>query len=63
MEDQAPVGTLTVEPASRYLGVSVITMRRWVRDGVIAHARYCGRLHFRIEDLDAFVTEHMVEVA
>jgi excisionase family DNA binding protein len=63
MLDAAPDGTLTIEPAARYLSTSVMSVRRLAKDGVIPCAKYLGKLHFYIADLDEYVAEHTHKVA
>jgi excisionase family DNA binding protein len=50
-------GWLTTEAAAEYLQVSVDTMRRWARTGVIPAAKLGNRggFRFRREDLDRFL--------
>jgi excisionase family DNA binding protein len=50
-------GWLTTDEASEYLQVSVETMRRWARTGVIPAAKLGNRggFRFRREDLDRFL--------
>ena len=63
MDDETPLGMLSIEMAAKYLGVSVNSVRRLAKEGDLPHARYVGKLHFRLVDLDLFVDCHTVEAA
>jgi excisionase family DNA binding protein len=63
MDDDIPVGSLTIEEAARYLGVSVGFLRKLVRRNDISHARYGNRLHFRPVDLNMYIERNLYEVA
>jgi excisionase family DNA binding protein len=51
------VGWLRTDEAAEYLKVSIDTMRRWARTGVIPAAKLGNRggFRFRREDLDQFL--------
>lgn len=42
------------------LRVSVVTVRRRIREGALAHLRIAGRIYVRPQDLEAFVAKHHV---
>jgi excisionase family DNA binding protein len=44
--------------AAEYLSVSIVTLRRWVKQGRLKPKRTPGgELRFRISDLDALITQ------
>lgn len=49
---------LTVREAAEYLGIGVITLRNWCRDGGLTyHKIHNTRIRFYQSDLDAFVAK------
>jgi excisionase family DNA binding protein len=47
---------VSIEPACRHLGISIPTMRRWIRDEIVKPKRTPGgHLRFRITDLDKLI--------
>jgi excisionase family DNA binding protein len=44
----------TIKEASEYLGVAEITVRRWVRDGILKHSRLGKNIVFDPDTLKAF---------
>ena len=51
---------LSVREASSRLGISVFTLRMWLRQGRLPHIRLGRRVLLRPDDVDAFVLEHLV---
>lgn len=54
--------TSTVEEVAEALGVHGETVRRWVREGRLAAARWGGRLHFTAESIRRFQAESAVTI-
>jgi excisionase family DNA binding protein len=54
--------TLTVEEVAEVLGVHGETVRRWVREGRLAAARWGGRLHFTAEAVREFQADAAVSI-
>jgi excisionase family DNA binding protein len=47
---------VSIEPACRHLGISIPTMRRWIRDEYVKPKRTPnGHYRFRLSDLDALL--------
>ena len=63
MDDETTEGMLSIEAAAKYLDVSVNSVRRLCSSGELEHARYLGRIRFRRETLDSYVSEHTYEAA
>ena len=57
---EAPSRLLTVQQAATYLQVSLDTVRRWCRTGVLRCIALGDRAGYRIrqDDLDRFLREH-----
>jgi excisionase family DNA binding protein len=53
---------LSVPAAARALGVSLITLRRLIADGQLAHHRVGRRVLLSPRDLEAYLTAHRVPV-
>lgn len=49
-----------LQEASRELGISIHTMRKWVRKGRIAHVRLGIKIFLREEDLEDLIKENLV---
>ena len=49
---------IQIREAAAILGVSLVTVRRRVRDGSLPHVRIKGRLYFRANELHAFIEAH-----
>jgi excisionase family DNA binding protein len=49
---------IQIKEAAAILGVSLVTVRRLVRDGSLPHIRINGRLYFRLNELYAYVEAH-----
>ena len=47
---------VSIEPACRHLGISIPTMRRWIREEIVKPKRTPGgHFRFRITDLDKLI--------
>ncbi len=46
---------MSAEDAAQYLGIALITLRRWAQQGRIPHLRAGRLLKFRIADLDRWI--------
>ena len=57
--DRSP-GLLKPGDVARLLGISVVTVRRRIREGALAYVRIAGRLYVRPQDLEAFIARHHV---
>ncbi|MBV8336978.1 MAG: helix-turn-helix domain-containing protein [Alphaproteobacteria bacterium] len=53
-----PVRLIQIREAAAILGVSLVTVRRRVRDGSLPHVRIKGRLYFKANELHAFIEAH-----
>jgi excisionase family DNA binding protein len=49
---------IQITEAAAILGVSLVTVRRRVRDGSLPHIRIKGRLYFKPNELNAFIEAH-----
>ena len=47
---------LVLSEAADVLRVSRWTLLRWVKAGKIRHVRYAGKIVFRLEDVEAFLS-------
>ena len=56
--DRVEPVTFSVADAARYLGVSVETMRWWLKQGRFARVRIGRRVLIPRADLDRYVKEH-----
>lgn len=57
----AQEATLTTGPASKRVGVTENTLRRWAHDGKVPHIKTpSGRLLFRVSDLETVYKFHPV---
>lgn len=54
----SPHGLVKLRDVANLLGVSMITVRRRVRDGSLPHLRIKGRLYFRPAEVHAFIEAH-----
>ena len=55
---------LGYDDASKALGIEVITLKKWVKDGKIPAIKFSSRCtRFKREDLDSFIASARVEVA
>lgn len=50
----------TIEGTADYFGVNEVTVRRWVRAGLLPAVKVGKVVRFRQEDIDAFVAAHRV---
>ena len=51
---------LAVEDAAAYLQIAVWTLRHWVSDRKIPFVRMGRLVRFRQQDLDAYISRHIV---
>jgi excisionase family DNA binding protein len=58
---QVPVGALGTADAARYLSISIITLRRQVRDGKLIPSRMTRHLKFSIRELNRWLEEGRCE--
>ena len=48
---------VTVKTASKHLGISIWTMYRLAEAGKVPSHRFCGRLRFKISELEAVLNK------
>jgi excisionase family DNA binding protein len=53
---------LTIDEVRSHLNVSISTVRRLVRDGLLPAYRVGGRLRFRLHEVEAYVDAQRVSV-
>ena len=55
------LGPLDVPAAAAFLGIAVVTLYRLVEKRAIPFHKYCSRLRFKQDDLNAFIEQSRVE--
>jgi hypothetical protein len=63
MRDESVKNLRNVTQSARFLGISGTKLRELERDGEIVSVRFAGRVMFRPQDLEQFVTSHLSEAA
>lgn len=58
-----PAMTKADRGAAVYLGAPLSTVRLWREQGLLPHVMIGGKLYYRYDDLDAFISEHRVSAA
>lgn len=54
----SPPSLVKLREVAKLLGVSIVTVRRRVREGSLPHLRMKGRLYFRPTEVHAFIEAH-----
>lgn len=52
---------LDIETVAKQLSISVITVRRLIRDGRLRAYKVAGRLRFKQSDIDAYLEANVVK--